>query len=69
MDTSTEKDIQKALNNLMHGRSSLSIAHRLSTIQNADVIHVVEDGRIIESGNHAELLALNGRYVDVSAAR
>ena len=46
----------------MHGRTSLVIAHRLSTILNADVIFVVEDGKIVESGTHSELLARNGAY-------
>jgi ABC-type multidrug transport system fused ATPase/permease subunit len=58
--------VQEALEQASKGRTTISIAHRLSTIQNADMIHVVEDGRIVESGSHVELLALNGRYVDVS---
>ncbi|KAJ7209547.1 mitochondrial half-size ABC transporter [Mycena pura] len=67
LDTSTEKDIQKALLNLMQGRSSLSIAHRLSTIASADVILVLKDGRIVEHGTHAELLALDGVFASMWA--
>jgi ABC-type multidrug transport system ATPase subunit len=62
LDTSTEKDIQKALQNLMEGRSSLSIAHRLSTIAASDIILVLKDGKIVEQGNHHELLAQNGLF-------
>jgi len=62
VDTHTETLIQDALGRLMEGRTSLVIAHRLSTIQNVDRIIVLHHGQIRESGNHAELLALNGIY-------
>ncbi|CAE6495501.1 unnamed protein product [Rhizoctonia solani] len=65
LDAESERSVQVALEYASKGRTTISIAHRLSTIQNADIIHVVEDGRIIESGSHSELLALNGRYVDL----
>ncbi|QRW20720.1 ABC transporter [Rhizoctonia solani] len=65
LDAESERSVQAALEQASRGRTTISIAHRLSTIQNADIIHVVEDGRIVESGNHADLLALKGRYVDV----
>ena len=62
LDTESEKLVQDALNNLMKNRTSLIIAHRLSTIQNADIIVVLENGKIVEQGNHAELIANNGLY-------
>jgi len=65
LDTSTEKDIQKALEDLAQGRTSLSIAHRLSTIATADQILVLKDGSVIERGNHAELLGLNGAFAEM----
>ena len=57
--------IQKAMDNLMKGRTSFVIAHRLSTIKDADLILVMKDGDIIEQGNHKELLAANGFYADL----
>ena len=65
VDTRTEMQIQKAMDNLMKGRTSFVIAHRLSTIKDADLILVMKDGDIIEQGNHKELLAANGFYADL----
>ena len=62
LDTVTEKQVQDALNRVMQNRTVLAIAHRLSTIRHADQIIVLRAGKIIESGNHEELLALNGAY-------
>jgi subfamily B ATP-binding cassette protein MsbA len=62
LDTESEKLVQDALNNLMKNRTSLIIAHRLSTIQNADIIIVLENGRIVEQGNHQQLISNNGVY-------
>lgn len=65
VDTRTEQRIQKAMDNLMKGRTSFVIAHRLSTIKNADLILVMKDGDIIEQGTHDELIALGGFYADL----
>ena len=65
VDTRTEVRIQKAMDNLMRGRTSFVIAHRLSTIRDADIIFVMKDGDIIEQGNHEELLAKNGFYAEL----
>ena len=62
VDTRTEVLIQKAMENLMKGRTSFVIAHRLSTIRNADLIFVMNEGDIVEQGTHIELLAKNGFY-------
>ncbi|MGN0482796.1 MAG: ABC transporter ATP-binding protein [Lachnospiraceae bacterium] len=69
VDTRTEERIQKAMNNLMKGRTSFVIAHRLSTIKDADVILVMKDGDIIEQGNHEELMAKKGFYADLYASQ
>ncbi|GAB6397375.1 ABC transporter ATP-binding protein [Faecalimonas mobilis] len=65
VDTRTEVRIQKAMDNLMRGRTSFIIAHRLSTIRDADLILVMKDGDIIEQGNHEELLKQNGFYAEL----
>lgn len=62
IDTQTERIIQEGLSLLLKGRTSFVIAHRLSTVVNADIIVVVQDGRIVEEGNHSDLLALGGTY-------
>ena len=65
VDTRTEVTIQKAMDNLMKGRTSFVIAHRLSTIRDADLILVMKDGDIAEQGNHEELLEKNGFYANL----
>ena len=62
LDTESEHLVQEALDNLMHGRTTVVIAHRLSTIKNADLICVLQDGKIIERGTHEQLITLNGSY-------
>ena len=65
IDTRTEALIQEALKTLLARRTSVVIAHRLSTIRNADVILVIEDGRVVERGTHSSLLAAGGLYADL----
>jgi ATP-binding cassette, subfamily B, multidrug efflux pump len=65
VDTRTEVLIQKAMSNLMEGRTSFVIAHRLSTIRDAELILVMNKGKIIEMGNHRDLLAKGGFYADL----
>ncbi|MDX1415538.1 MAG: ATP-binding cassette domain-containing protein, partial [Candidatus Promineifilaceae bacterium] len=65
VDTRTERQIQTALDEMLRGRTSFVIAHRLSTIRNADELLVLEQGEIIERGNHKELLAAKGSYHDL----
>ena len=67
LDTESERHIQNALDHVMQNRTTLVIAHRLSTIEKADVIMVMDQGRIVERGSHAELLALNGHYARLHA--
>jgi ATP-binding cassette subfamily B protein len=62
LDTTSERLIQQSLNTLMQGRTTFAIAHRLSTILSADLILAIEDGRVVERGRHAELLAKDGLY-------
>ena len=62
LDNETERQVQAALNLLMQGRTTLVIAHRLSTIVDADLIYVIEHGRAVECGRHAELMAKRGVY-------
>lgn len=65
VDTRTEQIVQDAMNKLTEGRTSFTIAHRLSTIRNADIILVMKDGDIVETGNHRELLEKNGFYAEL----
>src|SRR5690606_2012488 len=62
VDTTTENEIQKALDNLVRGRTTISIAHRLSTLREADRLVVMDRGRIVEIGRHEDLLARDGAY-------
>lgn len=65
IDTETEQMIQQGLTKLQEGRTTIAIAHRLSTIQNADLILVLENGRIVERGNNDQLLKKRGYYYDM----
>ena len=69
IDTRTEILIQAAFNSLMEGRTSFVIAHRLSTIQTSDLILVMDAGRIIEQGNHHELMQMKGFYYEMQQTR
>lgn len=67
LDTESERHIQAALDHVMKGRTTLVIAHRLSTIEKADLILVMDQGRLVERGTHAELLQANGHYARLHA--
>jgi ATP-binding cassette subfamily B protein len=67
LDAVSEAKVKQALDALMKGRTTIVIAHRLSTVRNADIIHVVEEGRLVESGTHAALVAAGGTYAHLSA--
>jgi ABC-type multidrug transport system fused ATPase/permease subunit len=64
LDTDTDSLVQVSLRNAMQGRTTIAIAHRLSTIKDADCIYVLGHGRILQQGNHAELIAEGGAYLD-----
>ena len=68
LDTETERQVQRALHDLSKGRTTLVIAHRLGTIRDADRIVVMDEGRIVEMGDHEELVSLGGRYARLNAA-
>ena len=65
LDNESERQVQASLERLMDGRTTLVIAHRLSTVQKADLIVVMDEGRIVEQGRHDELLASNGVYASL----
>ena len=67
LDAESEREVQAALMELMKGRTTLVIAHRLSTVIEADLIHVIDNGKLVESGNHHELLSKNGTYARLYA--
>ena len=69
LDSESEKLVQAAIDNLMRGRTTFVIAHRLSTVINADLILVMDNGRIVESGSHSELIELGGLYSRLYAAQ
>lgn len=62
LDSTSEHVVQEALDKASHGRTTIAIAHRLSTVQNADVIYVIDHGKVVESGNHEILMQRRGKY-------
>jgi len=68
LDPGTELIVERALDSLMSGRTTIVVAHRLSTIQRADRIGVIDGGRLVELGNHTELVELGGKYATLAAA-
>ncbi|WP_235522702.1 ATP-binding cassette domain-containing protein, partial [Caulobacter sp. Root342] len=69
LDTESEAQVQAALERLMAGRTTILIAHRLSTVKNADRIYVIERGRVVETGSHAELVRAGGLYARLAKAQ
>src|SRR5690606_41997615 len=69
VDTETEQEIQRALDNLVKGRTTIAIAHRLSTLRQADRLVVLDRGRIVEQGRHEELLVVRGAYFRLHEAQ
>ena len=69
LDSESEAAVQQALDAALEGRTSLVIAHRLSTVRNADLILVLDDGRVVQQGTHAELLAAGGLYATLHATQ
>ena len=65
VDSETERLIQRGIHRLMQGRTAIAIAHRLSTIRDVDTIHVLQNGSLVESGSHSELLRLSGVYSEL----
>ena len=65
LDSTSEHVVQEALDRVSKGRTTISVAHRLSTIQNADIIYVIDQGEVVESGNHESLLEARGRYSEL----
>lgn len=69
LDPAAERLVQDALDNAAKGRTTVAVAHRLSSIQGADKIYVIDHGRVVESGTHAELMAKKGKYFSLAKAQ